>query len=48
VHYYVHRGSVPGRIGRFLRKYHMTHHYAKPDRHFGVSSPLWDLVFRTR
>jgi sterol desaturase/sphingolipid hydroxylase (fatty acid hydroxylase superfamily) len=48
VHYYVHRGRVPGRIGRYLRKYHMIHHYAKPDRHFGVSSPLWDLVFRTR
>jgi sterol desaturase/sphingolipid hydroxylase (fatty acid hydroxylase superfamily) len=48
VHYFVHRGRVPGRIGRYLRKYHMIHHYAKPDRHFGVSSPLWDLVFRTR
>jgi sterol desaturase/sphingolipid hydroxylase (fatty acid hydroxylase superfamily) len=48
VHYYVHRGRTPGRVGRFLRKYHMVHHYAKPDRHFGVSSPLWDLVFRTR
>jgi sterol desaturase/sphingolipid hydroxylase (fatty acid hydroxylase superfamily) len=48
VHYYVHRGRVPGRIGRYLRRYHMIHHYAKPDGHFGVSSPLWDLVFRTR
>jgi sterol desaturase/sphingolipid hydroxylase (fatty acid hydroxylase superfamily) len=48
VHYYVHRGRMPGRIGRYLRKYHMIHHYAQPERHFGVSSPLWDLVFRTR
>jgi len=48
VHYYVHRGRTPGRVGRYLRKYHMVHHYSKPDRHFGVSSPLWDLVFRTR
>ncbi len=48
VHYYVHRGRVRGRIGRYLRKYHMIHHYSKPDRHFGVSSPLWDVVFRTR
>jgi sterol desaturase/sphingolipid hydroxylase (fatty acid hydroxylase superfamily) len=48
VHYFIHRGRMPGRIGRFLRQYHMTHHYAKPDRNFGVSSPLWDVVFRTR
>ena len=36
------------RFGKFLRQYHLTHHYASPDRHFGVSSPLWDVVFRTK
>jgi sterol desaturase/sphingolipid hydroxylase (fatty acid hydroxylase superfamily) len=25
----------------------MTHHYADHDGGFGVSTPLWDLVFRT-
>ncbi len=39
---------MPTGLGRFLRQYHLAHHYAVPDRHFGVSSPLWDLVFRTR
>ena len=48
LHYFIHRGRMPGRVGRFLRQYHLAHHYTKPDRHFGVSSPLWDLVFRTR
>ena len=48
LHYFIHRGRMPGRVGRFLRQYHMAHHYTKPDRNFGVSSPLWDLVFRTR
>ena len=48
LHYFIHRGRMPTRLGRFLRQYHMAHHYAAPDRHFGVSSPLWDLVFRTR
>jgi sterol desaturase/sphingolipid hydroxylase (fatty acid hydroxylase superfamily) len=48
LHYFIHRGHMPGRIGRFLRQHHMAHHYTKPDRNFGVSSPLWDLVFRTR
>jgi sterol desaturase/sphingolipid hydroxylase (fatty acid hydroxylase superfamily) len=48
LHYFIHRGHMPGRIGRFLRQHHMAHHYTKPDRNFGVSSPLWDVVFRTR
>ena len=44
----IHRGRLPSRAGRFLRQYHLAHHRAMPDRHFGVSSPLWDVVFRTR
>jgi sterol desaturase/sphingolipid hydroxylase (fatty acid hydroxylase superfamily) len=48
LHYFIHRGRVPTRFGRYLRQYHLVHHYKTPDRHFGVSSPLWDLVFRTR
>jgi sterol desaturase/sphingolipid hydroxylase (fatty acid hydroxylase superfamily) len=48
LHYFIHRGRIPTRLGRFLRQHHLTHHYALPDRHFGVSSPLWDIVFRTR
>jgi sterol desaturase/sphingolipid hydroxylase (fatty acid hydroxylase superfamily) len=47
LHYFIHRGRMPTRLGRYLRQYHLTHHYAWPDRHFGVSSPLWDVVFRT-
>jgi sterol desaturase/sphingolipid hydroxylase (fatty acid hydroxylase superfamily) len=48
LHYFIHRGRLPTRMGRFLRQYHLAHHYTVPDRHFGVSSPLWDVVFRTR
>ena len=48
LHYFIHRGHLPTRLGRFLRQYHLAHHYAKPDRHYGVTSPLWDVVFRTR
>lgn len=28
-----------------LRKYHARHHFETPDGRFGVTSPLWDLVF---
>jgi dihydroceramide fatty acyl 2-hydroxylase len=48
LHYFIHRGRMPTRLGRYLRQYHLAHHYSTPDRHFGVSSPLWDVVFRTR
>ena len=48
LHYFIHRGRVPTRLGRYLRQYHLVHHFKSPDRHFGVSSPLWDVVFRTR
>jgi len=48
LHYAIHRGHLPTRLGRFLRQYHLAHHFASPDRHYGVSSPLWDVVFRTK
>jgi sterol desaturase/sphingolipid hydroxylase (fatty acid hydroxylase superfamily) len=48
LHYFIHRGRMPTRFGRFLRQYHLAHHYKSPDRHFGVSSPFWDIVFRTK
>jgi dihydroceramide fatty acyl 2-hydroxylase len=48
LHYFMHRGRLPTALGRHLRQYHMQHHFKMHDRHFGVSSPLWDYVFRTR
>jgi dihydroceramide fatty acyl 2-hydroxylase len=48
LHYFMHRGRMPTAFGRYLRQYHMVHHFKLQDRHFGVSSPLWDYVFRTR
>jgi sterol desaturase/sphingolipid hydroxylase (fatty acid hydroxylase superfamily) len=46
-HYYVHYFRPTSRWGKFLRRHHMTHHFADHDGGFGVSSPLWDYVFRT-
>ena len=46
-HWAAHRSGKKSRVGRFLRAYHFQHHYARPDRHFGISSPLWDHLFRT-
>src|SRR5215472_3117629 len=46
-HYAVHHFKHTSRIGRFLKRHHMLHHHADNDGGFGVSTPLWDVVFRT-
>lgn len=46
-HYAVHHFKQTSRIGKYLRRHHMLHHHADHDGGFGVSSPLWDLVFGT-
>lgn len=47
VHYIVHAYRPPKNIFKKLWVHHGIHHYKKPDKAFGVSSPLWDYVFRT-
>ncbi|MDH5671264.1 MAG: sterol desaturase family protein [Myxococcales bacterium] len=47
IHYYTHHFRPTTRLGKFLRRYHMEHHYKDSDSHFGISSPLWDWVFGT-
>jgi sterol desaturase/sphingolipid hydroxylase (fatty acid hydroxylase superfamily) len=46
-HYFVHHFRPTSRWGKFLRRHHMTHHHADHAGGFGVSSPLWDYVFRS-
>jgi dihydroceramide fatty acyl 2-hydroxylase len=47
LHLALHRGPLPTRWGRRLRRQHLLHHHATPEARWGVSSPLWDLVFGT-
>jgi sterol desaturase/sphingolipid hydroxylase (fatty acid hydroxylase superfamily) len=46
-HYATHHMPMHGRILKFLKRYHMLHHFKTPDQRYGVSSPMWDYVFRT-
>jgi sterol desaturase/sphingolipid hydroxylase (fatty acid hydroxylase superfamily) len=46
-HYATHHFPMRRGYLKYLKRYHMQHHYKTPDRRFGVSSPLWDVVFRT-
>lgn len=47
-HYATHH--FPMRTGylKFLKRYHNQHHYKTPNQRFGVSTPLWDIVFGTK
>lgn len=46
-HYAVHHFAFKNGLFLKLKTHHMKHHYTNPDLGFGVSSPLWDYVFRT-
>jgi sterol desaturase/sphingolipid hydroxylase (fatty acid hydroxylase superfamily) len=48
IHYATHHSAMHFRAFKYLKRYHMLHHFKSPDRGFGVSSPLWDIVFGTR
>jgi sterol desaturase/sphingolipid hydroxylase (fatty acid hydroxylase superfamily) len=47
IHYATHHSPMRSGYLKFLKRYHMQHHFKTPEQRFGVSSPLWDKVFRT-
>jgi len=42
---HVHPGI--GAYGRWARRHHFHHHFVNPAANHGVTSPIWDFVFRT-
>jgi sterol desaturase/sphingolipid hydroxylase (fatty acid hydroxylase superfamily) len=46
-HYHVHHHTPRTELGRRIREQHMRHHFQDHRYGYGVSSPLWDVVFRT-
>ncbi|MDR3608308.1 MAG: sterol desaturase family protein [Oligoflexia bacterium] len=46
-HYAVHHFKPMTRFGRWNKQHHMLHHFVEHDARWGVSSPLWDYVFRS-
>ena len=46
-HYAIHHFKQKTRVGRFIKRHHMRHHHMDHDGGFGVSTPLWDVIFRT-
>jgi len=46
MHYAIHAFAPPKMLKALWRNHHL-HHYKAPEKGFGVSSVLWDIVFRT-
>jgi sterol desaturase/sphingolipid hydroxylase (fatty acid hydroxylase superfamily) len=46
-HYAMHHYAFKNKFMLELKKHHMKHHYVNPDAGYGVSSDLWDRVFKT-
>jgi 4-hydroxysphinganine ceramide fatty acyl 2-hydroxylase len=47
IHYATHHFAMKRGVWRWLKQYHLRHHYHDDEAGYGVSSPLWDYVFRT-
>ena len=48
LHRRAHTHPPAGPYGRWLRRNHFAHHFVDPRRGQGVTTPVWDRVFRTR
>jgi sterol desaturase/sphingolipid hydroxylase (fatty acid hydroxylase superfamily) len=46
VHYSVHMTTAKGPL-RYWRKHHFRHHFTDSKACYGVTTPLWDYVFRS-
>jgi sterol desaturase/sphingolipid hydroxylase (fatty acid hydroxylase superfamily) len=46
-HYATHHFPMRSGYAKYIKRYHMAHHYKSPNTRYGVSSPIWDFVFRT-
>ena len=44
-HYATHHFPMRSGYAKYIKRYHMMHHYKNPDGLYGVSSPVWDYVF---
>lgn len=45
IHYATHHFRMKNPVAKYLRRYHLKHHFSGEDGRYGVSSPLWDIVF---
>ena len=46
-HRRIHTHPPTNRYGRWTRRNHLQHHFGSPMRNFGVTSSVWDSLFRS-
>jgi len=47
IHYGTHHFPMRNPVAKFIRRYHLKHHFSGDGGRFGVSSPLWDMLLGT-
>jgi len=47
IHFGIHHANFSNSLWQSVKKHHFRHHYSNKEKGFGVSSPLWDFVFRS-
>ncbi len=47
IHYATHHFKMTSRVGKYLKKFHLQHHFRHEKAKYGVSSPLWDIILGT-
>jgi sterol desaturase/sphingolipid hydroxylase (fatty acid hydroxylase superfamily) len=47
IHFSIHNFKPPKSIIRYLWRHHTLHHFYDDAKNYGVSSPLWDIIFNT-
>jgi sterol desaturase/sphingolipid hydroxylase (fatty acid hydroxylase superfamily) len=46
-HYAIHHFNMHNKFWLLIKNHHMRHHYQDPKKGYGVSSPFWDVIFRS-
>ncbi len=47
LHQSIHVNGPRNWYSRWASKHHLYHHFMKPNRNHGVTTPLWDIIFGT-
>ena len=46
-HYAIHHFNMHSKFWLSIKNHHMLHHFQEDNKGYGVSSPFWDVIFRT-
>jgi sterol desaturase/sphingolipid hydroxylase (fatty acid hydroxylase superfamily) len=46
-HYAIHHFNMHSKLWLAIKNHHMLHHYQEEYKGYGVSTPFWDVIFRT-